>query len=468
MNDLDLLRQFAERQTESAFANLVTRYSGLVYAVALRQVHNPHLAEDVTQTVFLLLARKARKLSRGTILSGWLFQTTRFVSADAMKTEMRRKNRERQAMELGAVASPSESTGVEGLVPFVNESIGCLKPVERDAVLLRFFEKKTFLDIGLALGVTEEAARKRVDRALEKMRLFFGRKGITISAVALGGAIETLFSTSAPPALAGILTKAALSVPVFGFSQALWHAATASPLKTALAGGAFLAVTAAAWVQWETNSRLSNANRELRQNEQQLLAASQRQGEELRAARDEILSLQRATTELHRLRNEVGQWKRGLADASEPEVESGRQQPAEAGPRAFELRLVSAEPSGDTESVSMSRLSGEGEWIEVKFEVRKTAALDEALIEAAGVQKDPLSGASQVWIRFDERGREQLAEITKENLNKQLAVFVGGKLKSVPVVRNQIADGQAVVEAATEDEAKQMAALVNDSVRQRQ
>ena len=249
MTDLELLREYAERRSEEAFASLVSRYSGLVYSVAVRRLQNAQIAEEVTQAVFLLLARKARRVSAQTVLSGWLFQTARFLSADMFKSEVRRKAREQQAARMDLNQESAGSEALESLTPLVDDSIGKLKPTERDAILLRFFERKNYPEVGEVLGISEEAARKRVDRAIDKMRGFLAESGAAVSGVALSGALEIHLAQSAPQALAAAVTKAVVSVPAVTLTQAILHMITSIQLKTAVVGGAILAVVATALVE---------------------------------------------------------------------------------------------------------------------------------------------------------------------------------------------------------------------------
>jgi RNA polymerase sigma factor (sigma-70 family) len=130
----------------------VSRYSGLVYSIALRRLGNAQLAQDVTQSVFLLLARKAGRLSSGTVLSGWLFQTTRFLSADVMKSELRRKQREEHAAMMSRNLESHDGELLENLAPVLDDSVGDLKAAERDAIFLRYFQRKSYHEISLALG----------------------------------------------------------------------------------------------------------------------------------------------------------------------------------------------------------------------------------------------------------------------------------------------------------------------------
>src|SRR5262245_62151621 len=169
-DDAQLLRRYAEAGSESAFSELVSRHIDLVYSAALRQVGgDSHLAQDVAQTVFADLARKARTVSGQRVLTGWLYQATRFASSKVIRTERRRANREKEAAAMQELASDANW---EQLRPVLDEAMGRLSSKDRDAVLLRYFERKELSAVGDALGTSEEAARKRVGRALERLRRY--------------------------------------------------------------------------------------------------------------------------------------------------------------------------------------------------------------------------------------------------------------------------------------------------------
>ena len=157
--------------SERAFRELVERYVNLVYSAAIRHLEEPQLAQDVVQTVFTALARKARTLPRDVILGGWLYRHTCFVASQAARTERRRRARERQALEMNALNDQPEPDW-ERLAPFLDQAMQGLGTSDRDAVVLRYFEGRNLRHVGAALGISEEAARKRVTRALEKLRSF--------------------------------------------------------------------------------------------------------------------------------------------------------------------------------------------------------------------------------------------------------------------------------------------------------
>src|SRR6266567_3991827 len=177
-----LLAHYAESGSETAFRELVTRYVDLVYSAAVRLVNgDTHLAEDVTQTVFADLARLARTLSRDATLGGWLHRHACFIASKTLRAERRRLARERQAVEMNAMEDHS-AANLAQVAPILDDAINQLGSEDRTAILLRFFEPHDFQSVGAAMGSSEDAARKRVDRALEKLELLLKRRGVAFSA----------------------------------------------------------------------------------------------------------------------------------------------------------------------------------------------------------------------------------------------------------------------------------------------
>src|SRR5262245_47646553 len=205
-NDQELLRAYAATGADDVFELLVTHYVDLVYSAAFRQTGNHATAQDVTQAVFVILARKAASLRRETVLAGWLFRAVRYAALDARKIDARRQLREQEAALMQQTDSVKETEGEwEQLAPLLDEALATLGQKDRDAVLLRFFEKKSFGEIGTVLGGNENSARVRVVRALQKLRGFLHRRGVAVSAIALSGALLSNSVQAAPPGLASAL-----------------------------------------------------------------------------------------------------------------------------------------------------------------------------------------------------------------------------------------------------------------------
>jgi RNA polymerase sigma factor (sigma-70 family) len=204
--DMELLQEYVVRNSDSAFEAILKRHIHLVYSTALRQVRDPSLASDVTQTTFIILARKARTLTTATILSGWLYRTTMFAASRAMRTEARRRERDNEALKM---QTEQTETCWEELAPVLDEAMGRLSSTDRAAVVLRYFENKTTREVGDALGVNEAAAQKRVNRAVEKLRKLAAKRGVVASAVVLTAAISANAIQAAPVAMVAT-TAAAL------------------------------------------------------------------------------------------------------------------------------------------------------------------------------------------------------------------------------------------------------------------
>jgi RNA polymerase sigma factor (sigma-70 family) len=209
-DDNVLLRQFAENHSDEAFAALAQRHINWVYSVALRHVGNPHSAEEITQAVFIILARKAAGLHHEQALCSWLFQVTRLTANNFIRSEMRRRHREQEA-QMQTVIDESGENLWQRLAPFLDAGVATLGKKDRQAILLRFYEGRSLREIGAALEASEDAAEKRVSRALEKLRKFFSKRGVHSTTAILAGAISANSVRAAPVALAKSVTAFALS-----------------------------------------------------------------------------------------------------------------------------------------------------------------------------------------------------------------------------------------------------------------
>jgi RNA polymerase sigma factor (sigma-70 family) len=208
-DDHQLLAEFVRTESEPAFAALVSRYVHLVYSTALRFTDNAHYAEEITQAVFIILARKAGGLSPRVVLSGWLYQATRLTAANFMKGEIRRQRREQEAYMQSALNDPNTAAW-QAIAPLLDEAMGRFGTADRDAVVLRFFQNKTAAEMAAELKLSEAAAHKRLARALEKLRTFFRKRGVSSTAAIIAGALTANSVHAAPSSLAN--SVAALAV----------------------------------------------------------------------------------------------------------------------------------------------------------------------------------------------------------------------------------------------------------------
>jgi|ERR1035437_3680911 uncharacterized protein (TIGR03435 family) len=210
LDDHELLAEYARTESEAAFAVLVARYVNLVHSAALRFTGNPHHAEEITQAVFIILARKAGGLRRGTVLSGWLYQTARLTAANFVKGEIRRQRREQEVYMQSTLTEP-DSAAWEQIAPLLDEAMGRLGETDRNAIVLRFFENKTAQEVAASLKLNEAAAHKRVSRALDKLRKMFTKRGMTLTATVIAGAVAANSVQAAPVALAKSVTAVAVA-----------------------------------------------------------------------------------------------------------------------------------------------------------------------------------------------------------------------------------------------------------------
>jgi len=216
-SDLDLLRRFARENSQDAFAEIVRRHLNLVYSAALRQVRSPQLAEEIAQSVFADLARVAATPSsplRGSdasspqTLTPWLYAVTRRTAIDAIRKESRRQFREQIAVEMNDMnATSADWTQIS---PLLDDAMATLDETDRSAILLRYFENKNLREVGEALGASEDAAQKRVSRAVERLREFFSKRNVTIGAGGLAVLISANAVQSAPVGLAAAISAAAV------------------------------------------------------------------------------------------------------------------------------------------------------------------------------------------------------------------------------------------------------------------
>ncbi|HEY3853605.1 MAG TPA: sigma-70 family RNA polymerase sigma factor [Verrucomicrobiae bacterium] len=247
MSDTDgnLLARYTERHDEDAFTEIVRRHLDLVHSAALRQVGSSHLAEEIAQSVFIKLANQASRLTPDTILTAWLYQVTRREAIDVIRREARRQLREQIATEMNATnAASPEWTHI---APLLDEAMDTLDATDRAAVLLRYFENKSLREVGAMLGTTDDAAQKRVSRAVERLRDFFANRSITVGVTVLAGVISANAVQAAPIGLAQTISTVSV-LPTTTITSAATKTIAMTTLKKSLIATATLLLCGTATV----------------------------------------------------------------------------------------------------------------------------------------------------------------------------------------------------------------------------
>lgn len=327
LSDQALLREYTGCRSEAAFAELVRRHVDFIYSAALRMVHDAHLAEDVTQGVFVALARNAPQLTDRSVLSGWLHRTAQNIAAQSVRTDVRRRAREQEAALMNQLFAPESDALWEQLAPHLDAALGELSQASRDALMLRYFERKSAHEMAQILSISEEAAQKRVSRAVEQLRGSSVKRGLAVSASGLVLLITANAVQAAPATLAvAISTAAALVGSGISTSTAIAAAKTIgmTTLQRTLVAATIIAAFGTGIHQAHRASALQTQVRTLRQ-QQTALTAQIRQlqherdeeSNRLAAAREEISQSNSGDRQnaLLKLRGEVGVLRQQLAAA---------------------------------------------------------------------------------------------------------------------------------------------------------
>ena len=478
-SDGDLLRDYAETHSEDAFAELVRRHLDLVYSTALRQVNGDvPLAQDVAQTVFADLARKVGSLSGRSVLTGWLYTSTHFAAAKAVRTERRRQAHEQEAQAMRELLhDPALDPDWDRLRPILDAAMLELQEADREAVLLRYFERRPHAEIGAKLGVSENTARMRVERALEKLRAHLAGRGVTTTAAALSTAISTNAVQAAPISLGATITTAA-TLALSSFTPVATATATKAIAMTALQK-TLIAATLVATIstglyetrqasRWRTQAQTIEQQQALLDGQiTQLKSDNEALSNRVAHANQSPSLSSERLRELLRLRGEVGMLKRQQRELEQAAVAAasktlpGQPTSVAALPAPLQMQLVLDGPGENTETLTNSAGGASGETLHVQ----KSPLLDYTAIRAATVSRDVVSGAPQIDVEFNEVGKELFAAVTKENINKRLAIVLNGQLYSAPVIRSEIPGGKAQITGSfTEEEARALAAKINDAI----
>ncbi|HXE42318.1 MAG TPA: sigma-70 family RNA polymerase sigma factor [Candidatus Baltobacteraceae bacterium] len=321
--DAELLERFARDNSETAFAALVERHLGLVHSVALRHTVNPQHAQDITQAVFIILAKKANRLARHTVLPGWLYHTARLTAANFQRAETRRIRREQEAYMQSTLNEAETANAWTQMSPLLDEAMSHLSASDRDALVLRYFQNKSLPEVGAAMGLAERAAQKRVLRAIERLRKFFVKRGVTPTAATIAETISTHSIQVAPIGLVAIISKTAISGKII--TTAAMVAATKAIAMTTLQKTAItvaLVVTIGTGVfEAHQSSQLRAQNQTLQQQQASLTAQVEQLQRDHSDATNQVaallaenMKLLSTEAELLKLRDEIGLLRRQASE----------------------------------------------------------------------------------------------------------------------------------------------------------
>jgi RNA polymerase sigma factor (sigma-70 family) len=303
--DQTLLREYAERHSEAAFSELVRRHVDLVYSAAFRMTSQATAAQDVSQAVFLALAQNAARLADHPVLSGWLHCTARNLAAKTVRAAVRRQHHEQEAVAMNQLLSADTEPPWAHIAPHLDAALGELDDTERDAIMLRYFERKSAPEIAAQVGISAEAAQKRVSRAVERLRALFATRGVTVGAGGLVAVISANAVQAAPAGLAATISTVALAGAVVSHSTII-TATTKTIAMTALQKTlitATAAVVVGGGIYQARHTSQLQARVETLQQEQAPLAE---QVQQLRQERDEASSrLAEASNRIAELNGQV-------------------------------------------------------------------------------------------------------------------------------------------------------------------
>ncbi len=380
--DQQLLRDFAERQSEAAFTALVHRYVDLVHSAALRLVNDAHAAKDVTQNVFVALAQNARQLTDHPTLAGWLHLTARNLAVKTIRADVRRRAREQEAAVMNELLSDS-GTGVppvwSDIASHLDDALAELSEPERDAVLLRYFQNHDLRTIGATLGISDDAAQKRVSRAVERLREIFAKRGVAVGAGGLAVVISANAVQAAPVGLALAISTAALTGTTLATTATIptTKAIAMTALQKTIVTATIAVLAGAGIYEARQASTLRSQVQNLEQQQASLTGQIhqfqiEREGASQRIAslRDDIERLNQSTGELLKLRGEVTRLRNGAQAVAQmdndPTVQLARTW------KAKELKLRQLFEQKPDQRIPEMQFLNDEQWLDVA----KTSDLD--------------------------------------------------------------------------------------------
>ncbi len=413
-DDASLLRRYAQEHAEEAFAEIVRRYLPLVYSAAVRRLGGDrHRAAEIAQEVFVALARKAEPLSRHAALAAWLHTATRHAALDALRGERRRRVRETEAYAMETMLRTEEPTAEwERLRPVIDDVVDELDAADRQAVLLRYFQARAFAEIGAALGLSEEAARKRVERALDRLRGLLERRGIASTGAALATVLSTQTTLAAPAGLAASITGVALAGGGLAAGALTFMALT----KIQAGMAAALVLGGATGLVWQQHG-LASAREESIRAEQRLDAV---QRENARLAQSQAQS----DAERAALRAEVEALKSGAARPVDPSRPSTPGIVLEVSPPAVAPVVPARRPAaGETREQLLQRYAG-------FFQARGLSPAQgeqfvELLLRQAEVRQDLQEAVRQHGLRGGTREVEAMRSELYAPITREMRALLG-------------------------------------------
>jgi RNA polymerase sigma factor (sigma-70 family) len=349
LSDQQLLRLYTGRRSEAAFAELVRRHVDFVFSAAARMVGDAHLAQDVTQAAFLALAKNAHELADRPVLSGWLHRTARNLAAKTVRSEVRRRAREQEAAAMNDLLSADAGANWERIAPQLDAALDELADGDREALLPRYFERKSAREMAETLGVSDEAAQKRVSRAVERLRELFVKRGVSVGAGGLVAAVSAEAVQTAPIGLAAKVCAAAALIETVTTATITTHAimnlmnakAIAAVVAAAIAGG-----TGAYLVEQHEANALRHENHQLSAQVEQLTGERDAAVSSARAKGDELNDIKANSGELLKLRGEAGVLRRQTNEVAKLREEN-RQLRASAAAQKRDVASSDTDRSSD-------------------------------------------------------------------------------------------------------------------------